>query len=61
MFHARAKHIEKDFRFVRESVANKNLDIRFIPSKGQVVDGFTKALLIRSFQNYNQNLNLTKL
>jgi hypothetical protein len=38
------KHIEVDFLFVRERVADKLLDIRFISSKDQVTDGFTKAL-----------------
>jgi histone deacetylase 1/2 len=47
IFHARSKHIEVDFHFVRERVARKLLDIRFIPSGDQVADGFTKALPIR--------------
>jgi histone deacetylase 1/2 len=44
VFHARTKHIEIDYHFVRERVAQKLLDIRFIPSGDQVVDGFTKSL-----------------
>jgi histone deacetylase 1/2 len=36
IFHARTKHIEIKFHFVRERVASKQLDIRFIPSKVQV-------------------------
>jgi hypothetical protein len=30
MFHARMKHIEVDYHLVRERVARKQLDIRFI-------------------------------
>jgi histone deacetylase 1/2 len=61
VFHARAKHIEIDFHFVRERVLKKQLEIRFIPSKDQVADGFTKPLPIRNFLEFRHNLNLTKL
>ena len=61
VFHARTKHIEMDFHFVRERVANKLLDIRFIHSQDQVADGFTKALPTRSFEDFKHNLNLMKL
>ena len=50
IFCARAKHIEIDFHFVRERVAQKQFDIRFIHSKDQLADGFTKALPVRSFE-----------
>ena len=61
VFHARTKHIEIDFHFVRERVANKELDVRFIHSGDQIADGFTKALPTRSFENFRRNLNLIKL
>ena len=60
MFHARTKHIEIDFHFVRERVAKKQLDIRFISTKYQVADGFKKALPITSLHEFNRNLNLLR-
>jgi histone deacetylase 1/2 len=60
IFHARTKHIEIDFHFVRERVANKQLEIRFISSKDQVADGFTKALPARPFEDFKNNLNLKR-
>ena len=61
VFHARTKHIEIDFHFVRERVAQKKLDIRFVHSKDQIADGFTKPFPARSFEDFKHNLNLMKL
>ncbi|XP_071683516.1 uncharacterized protein [Lolium perenne] len=61
VFHARAKHIEIDFHFVREKVRREQLEIRFIPSKDQVADGFTKPLPVKASLDFRHNLNLTKL
>jgi histone deacetylase 1/2 len=44
VFHARTKHIEVDYHFVRERVAQKALDIRFISTKDQLADVLTKPL-----------------
>ncbi|KAK1604948.1 hypothetical protein QYE76_028621 [Lolium multiflorum] len=61
VFHARTKHIEVDYHFVRERVAQRLLDIRFVPSGDQVADGFTKPLSIRQLETFRRNLNLDKL
>ncbi|XP_071681707.1 uncharacterized protein [Lolium perenne] len=58
VFHARTKHIEVDFHFVRERVARKLLQIRFISSKDQLADIFTKPLPLPLFQFCRRNLNL---
>jgi hypothetical protein len=49
------------FYFVRERELKKQLEIRFIPSKNQVVDDFTKPPPHRAFEDFKHNLNLTKL
>lgn len=61
VFHARTKHIEVDYHFVRDRVKQKRLEIDFVSSKDQVADGFTKALPVRLVENFKINLNLTKL
>jgi hypothetical protein len=58
VFHAHTKHIEIDFHFVRERVAQKLLEIRFISSKDQLADIFTKPLPFRLFTLCRRNLNL---
>jgi hypothetical protein len=51
VFHARTKHIEIDYHFVRERVGG-------ISSISQVADGFTKALPVRSLDDFKRILNL---
>jgi hypothetical protein len=60
MFHARTKHIEIDFHFVQERVADKKLDIKFVSSKDQIDDGFTNAFPIRFFNELRRNLNILR-
>ena len=61
VFHARTKHIEVDYHFVRERVGAKLLDIRIISSADQVADGFTKPQTVNRLQEFRANLNLCKL
>ncbi|XP_071678159.1 uncharacterized mitochondrial protein AtMg00810-like [Lolium perenne] len=58
VFHARTKHIEVDFHFVREKVALGALDVRFISSGDQVADAFTKPATKVMLQKLCCNLNL---
>ena len=59
VFHARTKHIEVDFHFVRERVARKALDIRFVSSQDQLADGLTKPIGAAQLRLLRHNLNLS--
>ena len=61
VFHARTKHIEVDYHFVRERVSRRLLDIDFVPSGDQIADGFMKPLPARQLENFKHNLNLARL
>jgi hypothetical protein len=61
LFHARTKHIEIDVHFVRDLVASNALSIRFISSKDQLADTFTKPLPTAKFILLRDNLNVREL
>ena len=44
VFHARTKHIEVDYHFVRERVLQHDLQVKFVASQDQLVDLLTKDL-----------------
>ena len=49
VFHARSKHIEIDYHYVREQVALHKLQTQHVSSSEQLADMSTKALLLRPF------------
>ncbi len=44
VYHARTKHIDVHYHFIREKVLAKEIDLIHVSTKYQVVDIFTKAL-----------------
>ena len=44
IFHARTKHIEVDYHYIREKVLSKELKVHFISTLDQIADIFTKAI-----------------
>ena len=58
VFHARTKHIELDYHFVREQVANGFLQLQFIPTDAQIADLFTKPLPSARFHSLLPFLHL---
>ena len=58
IFHARTRHIEIDYHFVRELVAQKALHTIYVPSAHQLADIFTKGLSRDRFCLLKSKLNL---
>ena len=44
VYHARTKHIEVHYHFVREKVLAREIDLVYVSTEEQVADIFTKAL-----------------
>ena len=44
VFHARTKHIEVHYHFIRERVLDGDIDLTYVRTDEQVADIFTKAL-----------------
>ena len=58
VFHARSKHIEIDYHFVREKVAQGDLITKFVRTSHQLADVFTKPLPRDRFQTLRSKLGV---
>ena len=56
VFHARTKHIEVNFHFVRERVLCKDLVVNFVSTQDQLANIFTKSLPTIRFLELQGNL-----
>ena len=61
VFHARTKHVEIDFHFVRDIVANKSLNVRFVSSHDQLADLLTKPISSSRFALLRTKLNILSI
>ena len=49
IFHARTKHVEVDYHFVGEHVLCRDLQVKYIATRDQLADIFTKSLSTARF------------
>nr|XP_023891192.1 uncharacterized protein LOC112003238 [Quercus suber] len=49
VFHARTKHLEVDYHFVRERVLRRDLQVKYIATGDKLADIFTKSLSTSQF------------
>ena len=61
LFHARTKHIEIDFHYVRDQVLRGQLHVQFVSTKDQYVDALTKPLTSSRFLLLRDNLRVHSL
>ena len=57
-FHARTKHIDIQYHFIREAVEDGKLAVAYIPTDDNTADIFTKALPKTKFKQFVELLGL---
>ena len=61
VFHARTKHVEVHYHFIRERVLAGDVDLKHISTNIQMADIFTKALGVDKLWQFMTDLGLTIL
>lgn len=58
MFHARSKHIEVHYHFIREKVLAGQVDLKYIDTHRQVADIFTKSLPSAKMKKFREDMGM---
>jgi hypothetical protein len=58
VYHARTKHIEVHYHFIREKILAKEIDLIHVSIEDQVADIFTKALGTDKLKKFRQRLGV---
>ncbi len=61
MFHARIKHIEVHYHFIREKVLVGAIDLIYVSTKDQVAHIFTKVLGVEKHHRFRNMLGVMEL
>ncbi|MCO5552980.1 hypothetical protein L7F22_006500 [Adiantum nelumboides] len=58
MFHARTKHIEVHYHYVKERLSAKDISLAYVPTHENLVNVFTKALSHENLKAFCKALGL---
>ncbi len=61
VYHARTKHIEMHYHFIRDKVLAKEIDFIHVSTKNQVANIFTKALSTNKLRKFRKMLGVLKV
>jgi hypothetical protein len=61
VYHARTKHIEVHYHFIREKVLAKEIDLIHVSTEDQVADIFTKALGTNKLKKFRKMLGVLEV
>lgn len=59
-YHARTKHIDIQYHFIRDLVASQQIQLQFCPSTNMIADIMTKALPRATHDKHRQAMGLTR-
>ncbi|MCO5557888.1 hypothetical protein L7F22_011460 [Adiantum nelumboides] len=57
-FHARMKHIEMHFHYVKEGISARAISLAYVPTQDNLANLFTKALSREKFEAFCKALGL---
>jgi len=60
VFHARTKHVEVHYHFIREKVLQGEIEMKYIKTEDQPADIFTKSLNTNKYEDFRQQLGMMK-
>ena len=58
IFHAKSKHIELYYHFIRDLVSKRKVNMEFISTNEQPADFLIKAIIIEKFENFKKQLKI---
>ncbi|MCO5570874.1 hypothetical protein L7F22_024603 [Adiantum nelumboides] len=58
VFHARTKHIEVHYHYVRERLSAREISLAYVPAQDNLADLFTKALSREKLEAFRKALGL---
>ena len=58
IYHARTKHVDIRYYFVREKVENKEIELSYQPTATLLADSLTKTVSIQKIKDFKVELNL---
>ena len=58
IFHARTKHIEVHYHYVKERLSAGEINLDYVPTQDNLADLFTKALSREKFEAFRKALGL---
>ena len=58
--HARSKHIDVSYHFIRDLAEKRMLQITYVPTTEMIADGMTKPLARMAFERFKRLLGLVE-